>query len=159
LEHADTLQFGDTLKSLLDRGEALDAVAAIVERKMEAGGYVLYDQLAALIGRTKSASLYAKARKQLFADDGALLCLYKSSYPDTEIEKRLMARLYEPAPNDTDWRRRDIVNAFRDVGTVAVLPTLEAILFDQTPSLQVKQMILQAIESAGVFNADAMLAS
>src|SRR5262249_47006128 len=103
--------------------------------------------------------LYAKARKQLFEDDGALLSLYKSRYPDPEIEKRLMARLYETAPNDTDWRRRDIVNAFRDVGTVAVLPTLEAILFDQTPSLQVKQMILKAIESAGVYNADAMLAS
>jgi hypothetical protein len=87
------------------------------------------------------------------------LSLYKSRYPDPEIEKRLTARLYETAPNDTDWRRREIVNAFRDVGTVAVLPTLEAILFDQTPSLQVKQMILQAIESAGVFNADAVLAS
>jgi len=46
-----------------------------------------------------------------------------------------------------------------DVGTAIVLPTLEAILFDHTPSLKVKQMILQAIESAGAFSADALLAT
>jgi hypothetical protein len=159
LEHADSLQLSETLKSLLERGEALDTIVAIVERKIDEGAYVLNDQLATLIGRTKSASLYAKTRKQLFKDDWALLSLYKSRYPDLDIEKHLTTRLYETAPNDAEPRRRYIVDAMRDVGTAVVLPTLEAILFDQTPSLKVKQMILQAIESSGVFSADAVLAT
>src|SRR5436309_14243402 len=85
LEHADSLQLSETLKSLLERGEALDRAVVIVERKIDEGAYVLKDQLAALIGHTKSASLYAKTREQLFKDDWALLCLYKSLYPDPNI--------------------------------------------------------------------------
>lgn len=157
LEHADPLQISETLKSLLDRGEALDRVVAIIEVKIDNGAYVVNDQLAALIGHTKSASLYAKTRQQLFKDDWAQLCLYESWYPDPDIEKTLSTRLYEIAPNDAEPKRRYIVDAMRDVASEIVLPTLEAILFDHTPSLKVKQMILQVIESAGVFSVDALL--
>ena len=118
------MQLSETLKSLLERGEALDTVVAIVERKIDEGAYVLNDQLVALICHAKSASLYAKTRRQLFEDDWALLSLYKSRYPDPDIEKHLTARLYEIAPNDAEPRRRYIVYAMRDVGTAAVLPTL-----------------------------------
>jgi hypothetical protein len=159
LEHADSLQLSEALKSLLDRGEALDRVVAILERKIDEGAYVLSDQLAALIGHTKSASLYAKTREQLFKDDWALLSLYKKLYPDPDIEKHLATRLYEIASNDGEPRRRYIIDAMRDVGTTVVLPTLEAILFDQATNLKVKQMIVQAFESTGVSSIDAVLAT
>ena len=109
LERARDIELIDTLKSLLDRGEALDTVAAIVERRIDAGTYVISEQLAALIGRTKSASLYSKTKEQL-KDNSALLALYKSGYPDPDIEKELTTRLYEAAPIDGDiWRQRLLV--------------------------------------------------
>jgi len=153
------MELVDTLKSLLDRGEALDKVAAIVERRIDAGTNFINDQLAALIGRTMSASLYAKAKEELHKSNSALLTLYKSGYPDPEIEKQLTTRLYEAAADDGNIWRREIVRAMRDVGTPAVLPMLEAILFDQTPTLKVKQMIAQAIETSGVRSGEAFLAT
>ncbi len=72
LEHADSLQLSETLKSLLECGEALDRIVAIIERKIDNGARVVNDELAALICHTKSASLYAKTRQQLFKDDWAL---------------------------------------------------------------------------------------
>jgi TIR domain len=147
LEHADSLQLSETLKALLERGEALDKVVAILELKIDNGAYVEIDQLAALIGQTKSASLYAKARQQLFKDDWALLCLYKSRYPDPDIEKTLYTRLYKIAANDAEPMRRYIVDAMRDVGSEIVLPTLEAIL-DQTHKAGSRKDFLTSVETA-----------
>jgi hypothetical protein len=158
LEHADSLNLSETLKSLLERGEALDRVAQIIERKIDNGTYVSNDPLATLIGHTRFASLYAKTKQQLFPDVWALLNLYKSRYPDPDIEMTLCTRLYKIASNDTDPTRRDIAKGMRDVGTEIALPTLEAILFDHTTNSNVKKMIAEAIESAGVVTAEALLA-
>jgi hypothetical protein len=145
LKHASsTVEFGQILKELLEHDEGLDRVAEITERRIGSGGYVLIDQLASLVLRTKSSSLYAKAREQLFADDWALLTLYKGQYPDSAIEKRLCDRIYQTASDDAEPRRRYIADAMRDVGSECVLPTLEAILFDLKPTVQVKQILAEA---------------
>jgi hypothetical protein len=157
LQHASALELGDVLERLLKRGEALDAVAQAVEGRMDSGVYVLSEKLAELIGATKSASLYARARQQLLPDLWSLLRLYRAGYPDPEIEKRLTKELYETAGNDAEPRRRYIVEAMRDAGTPNVLPTLEAILFDQAPTLKSKQVIAQAMESVASLDAEQLL--
>ena len=159
LQHAGSLELGDVLERLLKRGEALDAVALAVEQKIDSGVYVLSDKLAELIGATKSETLYARVRQQLLPDVWSLLRLYRAGYPDPEIEKRLTKTLYDTAGNDAEPRRRYIVEAMRDVGTPNVLPTLEAILFDQAPTLKAKQVIAQAMESVGSLDADQLLRS
>ena len=134
------MEIDGSLKALLDRGEALVQAAEIVERRLDLGDYFLNDQLASLVAHTKSASLCAKVRRQLFADDWALLTLYKARYPEPAIEKTLCARFYEIAPNDAEPRRRSIVDAMRDVGSADVLPMLEAILFDHSPTLKARPL-------------------
>jgi hypothetical protein len=158
LEHADDSQVSEILSSLLERGEALDRVVEIIERKIDNGYYIVGDHLADLIGLTRSESVYAKTRQQLFKNDWALLRLFKSGYPDPEIEKTLCTRLYKIATDDAEPRRRYIAEALGEVGTEVALPTLEAILFDHAPSAQVKQLIAEAVESAAAFSREALLA-
>jgi len=157
LEHADTYHLGKILSSLLERGEAFDRVVEIIERKIDSGHYVVDDPLADVIGLTMSESVYVKTRQQLFRSYSALLRLFKSGYPDPEIEKTLCTRLYKIATDDAEPWRRFIAEALGEVGTEIALPTLEAILFDHAPSVKVKQMIAQAVESAAVFSAEALL--
>ena len=64
---------------------------------------------------------------------------------DPEIEKQLCERLYKIYSDDADPYRRFITEAMRDVGTVNVLPTLEAILFQLRSTAQVKQIIGDAL--------------
>lgn len=157
LEHASGQKLEETLEVLLDRGEALDKTAEIVERKMESGVYIPNARLAELIGLTKAGSLYLRARSQLCKDNWALLTLYKNHYPYPEVERLLCERLYEMASNDAEPQRGYIVDAMRDVASVVVLPTLESILYDHAPSLKAKQVIAQAIDFVGVSSLEGFL--
>jgi hypothetical protein len=140
LQHAnDPIELADTLKELIDYPDALDQVAQIVERKIDAGTYVLGELLASLVLRTRSSRLYQKVRERLLRDDWTALTLYKGQYPDPEIEKTLCSTLYAVRSNDAEPRRRHIVDAMREVGSEATLPTLEAVLFDLKPSVQVRE--------------------
>jgi hypothetical protein len=85
-------------------------------------------------------------RKQLYDDIWALIKLYSTRYPDTEIEGRLAEALYRIASEDDNPRRRAIVDAMRDVGSASALPVLEAIEFDLRPSVKSKQIFAEAIE-------------
>ena len=149
LEHtSNDLEFGDILQELLDHDEGLEQIVEIVEQRIDSGGYVLNDQLAILVSRAKSPTLYAKARKQLFSNDGALLTLYKSKYSDKAIERQLCDRIYQTASDDAEPRRRYIAEAMREVGSKHALPTLEAILFDLKPTVQVKQILADAVKES-----------
>jgi len=55
LEQCHSMELFDTLESLLDRSEALDNVAAIVEGRIDAGNDFINDQIAILVSHTKSA--------------------------------------------------------------------------------------------------------
>ncbi len=157
LRHVQGLEFCDTLRALLERGIALEQVADVVESRLATGENVTTDELATLIHRTKSASLYHAARDQLFRDNWALVNLYRGKYPDPDIEMTLLDRLYKIAGNDAEPMRRVIVEAMRDVGSEAVLPTLEAILFDHSPSLSAKKVIADLISSVGDVTSEAIL--
>lgn len=121
-------------------------MAEITERRIDSGGYVLNEQLAILVSRTKSASLYAKAREQLLHDDWALLTLYKGKYPDKAIEERLCDRLYQTSSDDAEPRRQYITDAMRDVGSEYALPILAEILFELKPTVKVQQIFADAMK-------------
>jgi hypothetical protein len=125
LQHADDYSVNDILQELLDSGEGLNQVASIVEAKLDEGVHILYKALATLITITKSKRLYEKKKDELLRDNTASLVLYKSGYPDPEIEKKLCDRLYKISSDDGATWRRPITEAVRDVGTLQVLPTLE----------------------------------
>jgi len=67
LKHTENaLEFLDILKDIVDRNEGLDQLVEIVEQRMDSGGYVLTENLELIISKTKSATLYTKAKPQLF---------------------------------------------------------------------------------------------
>jgi hypothetical protein len=134
LQHASAPELDDTLQKLLNYPDALDQVMQIVGSRIDAGVYIRNESLASLILRTCFSHLYEKVRERLLKDHWTALTLYKSQYPDPEIEKKLCDRLYKIASDDAQPLRRCIVDAMREVGSEAVLPTLEAILFDLEPS-------------------------
>ena len=146
------------MRALLDRGEALDHAAEIIEERISNGDYIISKELAKLIARTKRVSLYELASEQLFKDEWALLSLYRGGYPDETIEKRLSEILYSKAADDSDPRRRFIVEAMRDVGSIDVLPVLEAILFDLLPTKGTKNAIANALFSSTGPSVEAVLA-
>jgi hypothetical protein len=145
LQHADDYLVNDILRELLDSGEGLNQVASIVEAKLDERVHILYETLSTLIAITKSKRLYEKKKDDLLRDNTASLVLYKSGYPDPEIEKKLCDRLYKIFSDDAEPWRRIITEAMCDVGTVQVLPTLEAILFDLKSTAQVKQIFANAL--------------
>ena len=139
LRHASALELSDTLQALLACPDVLDQVP-IVESRIDAGAYVTDEPLASLIVQTRSSGLYEKVRERLFKNDWTLVKLFKSQYPDPEIEKKLRARLYETALDDCNSVRTSIADAMREVGSEEALPTLEAILFDLEPSAKIAQV-------------------
>jgi hypothetical protein len=149
LQHATGPELRDIIEEILKNPRSLDQVAKLVEAKVDAGIYVPDDPLASLISRSHSSSLYGKVRERLFKNDWALLKLYKGQYPDPEIENALCSRLYAVASNDGEPRRRYIVDAMKEVGSEAALPTLEAILFNLEPSAEIRQVFADALGSIG----------
>ncbi len=157
LGHADADRFDIILERLLDSGEANSEIAAAVERALDNGRYVRSKHVATLLARKFSPALYAKARVSLSTDALAQVTLYRAKVPDPHIEIRLCRMLYEAAGDDANLLRREIAEAIRDIGSYEVLPTLEAILFDQAPTLAVKRVIADAIDATGVFTLEALL--
>ena len=149
LQHASAHELDDTLQALLGYPEALDRVVAIVNSKIDAGSYFTNQSLASLVSQTRASQLYAKVRGQLLEDRWTLVTLYESQYPDPEIEKNLCDRLYKIASDDSNPLRRNILDAMRKVGSEAVLPTLEAILFDLEPSAKVRKALAGALGVVG----------
>jgi hypothetical protein len=84
---------------------------------------------------------------QLFTDNRALLVLYGAQYPDPEIEEKLTETLYRVRENDADPLRREIAEAMGQVGSDKVLPVLEAISFELSPGLKVKQIFGESLEA------------
>ena len=149
LQHASAHELDDTLQALLGYPEALDRVVAIVNSKIDAGSYFTNQSLASLVSQTRASQLYAKVRGQLLEDRWTLVTLYESQYPDPEIEKNLCDRLYKIASDDSAPLRRNILDAMRKVGSEAVLPTLEAILFDLEPIAKVRKAFAGALGVLG----------
>jgi hypothetical protein len=149
------LELSDVIKELLNLSAPIDKVTSIVERRIENGEYLLTDTLATLLAKSHSQTLYAKTAKQLKNDLWALLILYKGRYPDVEIETALIKELYEVAPKDGEPRRGAIVEAMKEVGSVAVLPTLEAIAHDLEPGVKVGQTFGDALGLLGSLSAEA----
>ena len=107
------------------------------------------------MAKSHSQTLYAKTADQLKKDIWALLILYKGRYPDAEIERILIKILYEVAPQDGEPRRGSIVEAIKEVGSEAVLPTLEAIAHDLEPGVKVGQAFGDALGLLGSLSAKA----
>ncbi len=149
LQHAKALEVNDVLQELLEFPDALGTVVQIVESKIDSGTYFLNDLLASLILTTHSATLYARSREQLLKDNWTAVKLYENRYPDPEIEKSLCSVLYGIASNDGEPLRRHIVDAMRKVGSEAVLPTLEGILFDLEPSAKIRTAFSNSLGPVG----------
>lgn len=138
LRYAKPLEVNDILKELLDGNEGLERVAEAVESRIDSGCYFVSEHLAKLIAALPAGTLCKKARKQLFTDDWALLILYRARFPDAEIEEKLAETLYRAREDDADFKRREIAEAMKEVGSEKVLPVLEAISFDLGPGLKAK---------------------
>lgn len=158
LRRANATELSETLRGLLDRGEALDQAAEILEERIGSGDYVTTDELARLLSNVKRGSLFDLVRDQLFQHPWALITLYRGEYPDQSIEQDLADLLYRKAKDDSDPARRAIAEAMCDVGTIATLPTLEAILYDLVPTKETKKAIANALFSASGPSLESLLA-
>jgi hypothetical protein len=145
LEHVTSIELSDAIKELLSLSAPPDLVAKIVEGRVDEGVYVLSETLASLLATSHSKTLYEKVLKQVKDDVWSLLTLYKGKYPDIEIEKALIKKLYSAASNDADPLRRYIVSAMKEVGSEAILPTLQAIAHDLEPGAKVGKFFGNAL--------------
>jgi hypothetical protein len=153
LQHAKAMELNDALQEVLEHPAILPKAVAIVTDRINGGAYFLTNHMASLILATRNSELYALAKKQVLSDTWTAVKLYEGQYPDPEIERRLVAKLYEIASNDAEPLRRAIADAMRAVGTEAALSTLEAIFFDLEPSVKVRQHFPDALGLLGTLEA------
>lgn len=146
LRYAKSLELNEGLEELLEGNEGLESAAEIVERKIEAGQYILTQYLARLIVGVRSETLFQKVRQQLLGDNAALLILYRGRCPDAQIEEKLAETLYRLREDDGNPQRREIAEVMEEVGSDAVLPVLQAIIFDLGETLHAKQVFGEALE-------------
>lgn len=144
--NGNVIDSGESLKRILERGEAADDVVREVLGALQAGKYVAPMLLGQLIGESKSHDLLAASRATIFKDTWALLEIHKREFPDSEIQQALCDRLYLVANSDDNPLRRCIVESLRDHGAADAIPTLEGMLFEQIASLKVKKCFARAIE-------------
>lgn len=157
LENTRGYEVEGIVAEILKKGEALHNAAAIVEKKLAAGDHLTIRTLALLIGLTKSESLYLLCKKQLLQHSDALtvealILLYREQYPDPAIEETLAGICYKVASKGLDEGMNglifgSILRAMADVGSVGVLPTLEALLYEKSPSVSTKKSLADAIRS------------
>jgi hypothetical protein len=159
LQRANAIELSETLRALLDRDEALDEAAEILEERARSGVYIVTGELACLLSKTKRQSLFDLVRDQIFQDQWALITLYRGKYPNQGIEQNLTDALYRNAKDDSNPARRAIAEAMRDVGTTATLPVLEAILYDLIPTKGTKNAIANALFSTSGPSLESLLAS
>lgn len=134
-------------------------VVEIVQGRIESGDHVLLANLVKLLAHTKSKSLYELVKKDIFSDVWALTDLFRSEFPDPEIELKLLEKLYEYAGDDGQPRRSYIAEALRDVGTIESIPVLEAILYDQVDTVAAKRVISDAVDAVSPQSMEAILAN
>jgi hypothetical protein len=99
----------ESLKRILERGEADGNVVREVLGVLQAGKPVSPTLLGQLIGESKSQDLLTASRETVFEDTWALLEIHKREFPDSEIQQALCDRLYLVANNDADPLRRYII--------------------------------------------------
>lgn len=153
----DFLENLKTIRALLERDEALEETAEIIAPRWASRRMVFTREIAILICKTQSASLYESAVKPKTPGTVEMLILYEGKYPDQDIEGSLMDQLYEVAGDDSNPWRRAIVEAVIKVGTVDVIPILEAILWDNAKSLDAKVAIANAVSAVGEKSADDLI--
>ena len=136
------------VQTLVERGEGLNDAAEILESKWAPGGVPMTRDVAKLICETNASSLY----KKVGGPKGGyleLLIFYENRWPDQQIEDSLLNSLYGIAGDDANPFRRAIVEAIRKVGTVNCIPVLEAILYENSKSLDTKKAIATAVRAVG----------
>ena len=90
-------------------------------------------------------------------DQWSLLRVYKSSFPDEEIEAALNDLLISISRNSADPGRRYIVEALQDNGTEAILPALNMLFEDINPSAKVRTLFSQHLDLIDKMSAKADL--
>lgn len=155
----NAVEVSNALTVLLRLGESLDQAARIVEERIKRGDYVLTQPIAHLLVATRSESLYRLSHDQIFRDEWALIDLYKGRYPDKQIEEHLINVLYQISSDDANPRRSYIVQAMQSVGSIDILPDLEALLYDLAPTKSTKRVIADALFATSGPTLDSTLAN
>jgi hypothetical protein len=153
LQHTSGSDLNDCLREILEYPDGLDDVVRVIDSKIDKGDYIQDDILAKLIIKSQYTGLYQKVRERLLNNDWTALALYKSAYPDPDIENILCDRLFKVQLDDAQPLRRHIVNAMAEVGSKSVLPTLEAVLVEIEPSVTVRTMFFDSLGTLGALEA------
>lgn len=153
LQHAGPLEINEVLGEILNFPEQLNSVVPILISKIKAGQYVLDDHLVSLLLQTSALGLYEQIQDQVLKNRWAVLNLYKGRYSDNKIEELLCKWLYEIASDDGNSLRRFIVDAMQEVGSVQVLPTLEALVFELMPSAKIRTIFSESLGGLGCLEA------
>ena len=126
LQHTAGVELGAAITSSLKGRYDPHQAAAIVEKRVRDGTYVMLEPLSELLARTGNQSLYALTKQRLFSEPRFLLPLYRSGFADPEIESRLCKELYSLRLKP--GMRGNIAECMSVAGTAESLPTLEQIL-------------------------------
>ncbi|TXS89075.1 hypothetical protein FV139_20570 [Parahaliea maris] len=157
--NSQELYLPDIWDKVFAHNSIIHDVEIIVEEKIKKGEHIVLKYVVQLLSHTQSPSLYELKRDEILSSMWELVDLYRSRYPDPEIEVRLLEDLYKYSNTDGEPRRVHIAEAVRDVGSLEALPTLEAILFDNATTVQTKKAISDAVDAATPGSIEAFLAT
>jgi hypothetical protein len=128
IEHrASSIELAVVVDEVLSVADPIpDELTSALAGRVRSGAALANRSLANLVGRTQSRSLYNAARSGFLTDLWSVLIIYQAGVQDPELERLLCSWLFEYGSRSPDpVRRRYIVEALRDHGSLECLPALE----------------------------------
>jgi hypothetical protein len=136
----------EVIEALL-RENRIDAeVIETLLRTPDGGSYLPPRTLVDLLAKSSSLELYLRVKQHLFQDVWALVDLFRSDYPDPDIEKNLLDKLLRFYDEDDYPIRRHIVEALRDRGSLNSLRLLTELLDEHIPKATLKTTLAKAMQ-------------
>ncbi|GCB02607.1 hypothetical protein PSUB009319_02380 [Ralstonia sp. SET104] len=144
----DSLVRSETISELIGTDSFDDEALRALLDAQESGKYTPNETLVLVVAKTCSSELYLHVKDQLKEDVWSLIGLLTADYPDPDVERIILEKLFNEASEIGNHRRVAMVEALAEHGSVESLATLREILHEQVPLAQTKKFISAAINGA-----------
>ena len=151
IQHSTSIELAVVVDEVLTVSDPIpDELTNALAVRVRNGAVLANVSLANLVGRTQSPSLYNAARSGLLADLWSVLIIYRAGVQDPELERLLCSWLFEYGSRSPDpVRRRYIVDALREHGSLECLHALEGLNYDFSATVGVARLVDQTEKVTG----------
>lgn len=161
IKHCKSVELWKAVDEVLKMDDPIpDELIATITSRVHDGAIMSNSSLASLVARSKSAKLYRAARGAIVADLWSVVAAYRAGIEDPDLEVLLCNWLFHYATESQDpVRRRYIVEALRDCGSLGCLQALEGLTYDFSATAGVAGVVEELEKATGGLSSETDVAS